>query len=140
MTMHLLDVNVLVALTNPQHIHHKRAHDWFATIDSWATTSMTEASFIRLMLNPHVAGGPIPTSHVLSVLSRLRALPGHHFLPDDSSLADPAIDITALIGHNQVTDMHLVNLAARHGAILATFDIGIEATLIGSDKKYVFVI
>ena len=26
----LLDVNVLVALFDPDHIHHELAHDWFA--------------------------------------------------------------------------------------------------------------
>jgi len=140
MMLYLLDVNLLIALTNPAHFHHHRAHTWFSTITSWATTSMTEASFVRLMLNPHVAGRQIPTHEVMSVLNGLRALPGHCFLPDDSTLADPVIDITALIGHNQVTDMHLVNLAARHGAILATFDAGIPATLVPADRRYVVVI
>ena len=26
----LLDVNVLVALFDPDHVHHELAHDWFA--------------------------------------------------------------------------------------------------------------
>ena len=138
--LHLLDVNLLIALTNTAHLHHNRAHAWFAAIDSWATTSMTEASFVRLMLNPHVAGRQVTTHEVMSVLHGLRALPGHRFLPDDSTLADPVIDITALVGHNQVTDMHLVNLAALHGAVLATFDAGIPATLIPADRRFVVVV
>jgi len=44
------------------------------------------------------------------------------FVPDDTSLADPAIDLIALSGYRQVTDLHLVNLAARHGLRLVTFD------------------
>jgi len=136
----LLDVNVLIALTNTTHLNHHRAHAWFATVQAWATTSMTEASFVRLMLNPTVAGRQVPTHEVMSVLNGLRALPGHHFLADDSTLADPVIDITALIGHNQVTDMHLVNLAARHGAFLATFDAAIPSTLVPADRQFVLVI
>jgi len=140
MMLYLLDVNLLIALTNPSHLHHQRAHAWFSTITSWATTSMTEASFLRLMLHPHVAGRSIPTAEVMSVLHGLRALPGHFFLPDDSTLANPVIDITALMAHNQVTDMHLVNLAAQHGGVLATFDAGIPATLALADRQFVAVI
>ena len=140
MMLYILDVNILIALTNPAHLHHQRAHAWFSAVTAWATTSMTEASFVRLMLNPHVAGRHIPTHAVMSVLNGLRTLPGHIFLADDSTLADPVIDITALVGHNQVTDMHLVNLAARHNAVLATFDAGIPATLIPADRRYVTVI
>lgn len=138
--LYLLDVNLLVALTNPQHVHHARAQQWFGNINLWATTSMTETGFIRLMLNPHVAGRQILAQEVLTVLSQLRSLPGHRFLADDTSLADPAIDTIGLVGRNQVTDMHLVNLAARHDAILATFDTAIPATLTGTDRQYVLVV
>ena len=39
--MHLLDVNVLVALFDPAHIHHEAAHEWFGTAGpaGWATRS-----------------------------------------------------------------------------------------------------
>ena len=30
MTIYLLDVNVLLALSDPMHIHHEAAHRWFA--------------------------------------------------------------------------------------------------------------
>ena len=30
MTTYLLDVNLLLALTDPMHIHHESAHRWFA--------------------------------------------------------------------------------------------------------------
>jgi predicted nucleic acid-binding protein len=35
----LLDVNVLVALFQPDHVHHELAHDWFAENrqTGWAT-------------------------------------------------------------------------------------------------------
>lgn len=56
---YLLDVNVLIALTNPNHIHHDAAHRWLAGVvghATWATTPLTEAAFLRLMLNPAVTG------------------------------------------------------------------------------------
>jgi uncharacterized protein len=30
MTTYLLDVNVLLSLSDPMHIHHEPAHQWFA--------------------------------------------------------------------------------------------------------------
>jgi hypothetical protein len=30
MTIYLLDVNMLLALSDPMHIHHEAAHRWFA--------------------------------------------------------------------------------------------------------------
>ena len=139
-TLYLLDVNVLVALTNPSHTHHHLAHEWFAKVDSWATTALTEAGFVRLMLNPRVTGQQLSTQTVLSTLSQLRAWLGWQFLPDDSSLADPVISTIGLIGHGQVTDFHLVNLAAKNGAVLATFDTAIPAALVGQDKTWVHLI
>lgn len=52
----------------------------------------------------------------------MRRASGHAFLPDDSTLADPAIDVAPLAGTKQVTDAHLLNLAARHAMQFATFD------------------
>ena len=50
----LLDVNVLVALFNPDHIHHDTAHDWFAEnhTDGWATCPITEQGVVRILANP----------------------------------------------------------------------------------------
>lgn len=43
----LLDVNV-VALFQPEHVHHDLAHDWFAAHrrDGWATCPVTEAGVV----------------------------------------------------------------------------------------------
>ncbi len=106
---YLLDVNVLVALTRADHVHHGRAHQWFDNVDSWATTALTKSSYLRLMLNPKVAGIDYRTIDVVMTLKGLRKLPGHHYVPDRTTLADGAIDLTALIGTKQVTDFHLVN-------------------------------
>jgi predicted nucleic acid-binding protein len=44
----LLDVNLPVALFDPDHIHHETAHDWFAenASDGWVPCSITEAGFV----------------------------------------------------------------------------------------------
>jgi len=133
----LLDVNILISLTNPSHVHHQRTHNWFNQVDNWATTPMTEVGFIRLMLNPIVAGVNLTTTEVLSVWRELTELPGHVRWSDDTTLAHPAIDLSGLVGHKQVTDFHLVNLAAQHSGVFATLDRAIIAVLVGSDRKFV---
>lgn len=137
---YLLDASVLVALTSREHVHHDRAREWFGAVSSWATTPLTEAAFVRLMLNPAVAGTQRSSEEVLGVLRALRARPGHEFLPDDSSLADARIELAGLVGHQQVTDLHLVNLAREHGMTLATFDARIGKALVSSDHALVALV
>lgn len=69
----------------------------------------------------------------LGVLHSLRSLPEHRFIPDDSSLAAAKISLMALAGSKQVTDLHLVNLAATRGAVLVSFDAGIAQALTAED-------
>ena len=137
---YLLDVNVLIALTSRGHILHQHAHQWFDGVESWATTPLTETAYVRLMLNPFVIGAELRAADVLAALATLRRWPGHVFIEDASSLAAPAIDLIGLRGQKQVTDAHLVNLAASHGAVLATLDTAIEAMLMPDDRHWVQVI
>jgi uncharacterized protein len=56
----LLDVNVLVALFDPDHVHHEAAHGWFAAnrAAGWATCPLTENGLIRVLSNPAYAVTP----------------------------------------------------------------------------------
>jgi len=63
-----------------------------------------------------------------ALLQRLVARPGHLFLVDDVPLVvDSHLSMNRVVTQAQVTDAHLVALARRHGARLATFDRTIEA-------------
>ena len=59
---------------------------------------------------------------------------------DASTLTDPLIDTAVLAGHQQVTDLHLVTLAAHHGAVLATFDGALTTWLAPADRRHVMLI
>jgi len=50
MPVHLLDVNVLIALGWPNHKHHASAHRWFSSIAAggWATCPLTQCAFVRI--------------------------------------------------------------------------------------------
>ena len=125
----------------PQHIHHTRAHAWFGSLaGSWMTTPVTEAGFVRLSTNPVVVTETIMMATALGMLSAMRSTGSHVFLPDDSSLAAPVIELSALATSREVTDAHLVNLAAASGATLATLDRRIERMLAPADRKFVTVL
>jgi hypothetical protein len=119
----LLDVNVLVALFDPHHIHHDAAHDWFADNRGagWATCPMTENGFIRVVSHSTYGLG----ERVESAAARLRAFcasGGHQFWRDAISLRDEIFDLSRAGGAKQLTDVYLLGLAANRKGRLATFD------------------
>lgn len=135
----LLDVNVLLALSWDQHIHHRVAHERFAGLDSWFTCSITETGLLRLLLTPAVVGRSVSGAEALGQLEAIRQVPGWGLLSDTSSLASPTVDTRVLMGRRQVTDLHLAGLAAAHGSRLATFDAGFRDALVPSDRGLVEV-
>lgn len=133
----LLDVNLLVALTWPQHVHHRRAHSWLTQYDGpWATTPLTETALVRLSMNPRVVERTVTGAEALELLARLRRVPAHRFVEDGSSLAQPRIDLRRLAGHAQVSDLHLINLCATAGYRLATLDRGLADALQLPDRRH----
>jgi len=139
----VLDVNVLVALAWPNHVHHEAARRWFEGNASpgWATCPLTESGFVRVSSNPVVPHAVTP-SEALALLGRLRELEGHTFLDDGVSLAaSPHVDRGRIVSHRQVTDAHLLAVARRHRARLATLDRGLQRALArGEDDPAVVLI
>ena len=121
----LLDVNVLIALIDPAHVHHDAAHEWFADHgrQAWATCPLTENGVLRIVGHVRYPNSPGTPAAVAQLMVDMRALPGHAFWPDDISLLDAEkLDLTRLLSSGQVTDSYLLALAAAHGGQLATFD------------------
>jgi toxin-antitoxin system PIN domain toxin len=121
----LLDVNVVVALFDPDHVHHELAHDWFAgqRAHGWATCPVTENGFVRVLSNPAYGHDALRPESVMKGLRRFLASGHHAFWPDTVSLADERLfDLTVASGHRQLTDIYLLGLAAKMKGCLATFD------------------
>jgi uncharacterized protein len=119
----LLDVNVVVALFDPNHIHHEPAHVWFAEhrAAGWATCPLTENGVVRVLSNPAYASVAERPQEVARRLTAFRASGHHEFWPDDVSICDTSLfGLTA--GHRQLTDVYLLGLATAHGGCLVTFD------------------
>jgi uncharacterized protein len=125
MTAFLLDVNVLIALIDPMHIHHTSAHQWFEVKGkrAWASCPLTENAVLRIVGNGRYPNSPGTPAAVAEALESLVSSPGHVFWPDDITLIDSRmIDVSRLLNCRQVTDTYLLALAYSHGGQFATFD------------------
>jgi len=131
MTIYLLDVNVLLALSDPMHIHHEAAHRWFAAKgqSAWATSPITENGFVRIASHPNYPNRPGHVPVMLAILPQFCAAEGHHFWPADISICE-LVQPDALITHTQITDVFLLGLAVHKGGKLATLDQRIAAVAV----------
>lgn len=143
MSRFLLDVNVLIALIDPTHVQHDRAHAWFAAKGrkAWATCPLTENGVIRIVGNPRYPSSPGSPAAVSELLSSFRRLPGHAFWPDDISLLDRAyVNAARLLDAGHVTDSYLLALARAHKGELATFDQRMSTESVTDGAKSLHVI
>ena len=140
----LLDVNVLLALSNPKHTHHEIAHDWFADHHErgWATCAITQNGFIRVLSNTAARAGIFRPAEVVDLLRRFCSAKEHVFWPEAVSLTDSTLFNASLIrGYRQVSDVYLLGLAKKMGGYLVTFDGGIPlSAVIGATRNTIAVI
>ena len=128
----LLDVNVLIALLDAEHVHHAQARMWLRdNVDAgWATCPITENGCVRVMAQPAYPN-PLPAALVADRLRAATATAHHRFWADDVSLVAPGIaDWSRVIGPRQLTDVYLLALAARRGGRFVTFDARIALTTV----------
>lgn len=125
MTRYLLDVNILIALYDGNHVHHNRAHVWFSQTGrhQFATCSMTQNGLLRIVGHPKYPAGPGTPLPILSFLEHMRGFPGFKFWTDENSITDPNLFIQdPFVSAAQLTDVYLLGLAVSHKGTLATFD------------------
>ena len=120
----LLDGNVLVALVIDSHVHHDRAHGWFATLkrDRFATCPLTEGTLLRVHMRSaadHSAGA------AWRALRTVADQPRHVWW--DGRVSFLSVPHRHLQGGAQVTDAWLAELARQQGGRLATLDSGLTA-------------
>ena len=124
MSRALLDVNVLLALLDADHVDHLRARWWLeAEIDDgWASCAITQNGFVRIVSQPRYPS-PISPAQALDLLGHACATPHHKFWPCAVSLLDTnTVDRERIHGPRQVTDAYLLALAVQHEGRFVTFD------------------
>jgi toxin-antitoxin system PIN domain toxin len=114
---YLLDVNVLLAAIWENHPQHSKAFTWLLEKDL-LLCPLTELGFLRISTNKKVVNAPMAKAREL--LEKFSKNPRAERILDD---------LPALNSHPkksaEVPDHYLADLAAKHGARLATFDHGI---------------
>lgn len=126
----LLDINILTALLWPTHEHHDVAHRWFSRrVDApWATCSLTQLGFVRIVSNPAFSRDALSPIEALALLGENLAHPAHEFWTDSLQVPPAVKGMEArLQSHKQLTDAYLLALAQRRKGVLATFDRGLRA-------------
>ena len=141
MTIYLLDINLLLALSDSMHVHHDAAHRWFAEIGkrAWATCPITENGYVRIVSHPNYPNRPGDVSTVLAILNLFCASKGHYFWAEDISLTT-LLQPDVVVTHNQVTDLYLLGLAVHNGGKLATLDRHIPGKAVRGGLKALEVI
>jgi toxin-antitoxin system PIN domain toxin len=138
---YLLDLNVLIALTDEEHQHHSVVQRWFDVNDrlNWGTCALTQAGFVRIMANPKVRGYTVKeATHLLSLLTQH---PRHIIWPIAGgwpAMTSPFED--RIFGHQQVTDAYLLGLAIQENGILVTLDRAISYLAAGPYGKNLLVL
>jgi toxin-antitoxin system PIN domain toxin len=126
----LLDLNILTALLWPAHEHHEVAHRWFGSRAGarWATCSLTQLGFVRIVSNPAFSGDALSPVEALALLAENLTHPRHEFWSDDIEVPAAVKGMEAVLqGYRQLTDAYLLALALRHKGVLATFDRGLRS-------------
>ena len=126
---YLLDVNALIALGFVNHQFHSRIVGWLRAENNPAilTCSITELGFVRILAQaPHYGFTVEEARELLLRLKRNPLLPLTR-IADNSGISElpPWVKTP-----RQVTDGHLVQLASKAEAVLATFDRGIPGVLL----------
>ena len=140
----LLDVNILVALFDPEHVHHAGAHEWLAENRrlGWATCPLSENGLIRVISHPKYPGRRTSVEDAVERLGRFRGSGEHTFWADSVSFCDSErLSLQHVLGHRQVTDVYLLALAVENGGRLVTFDRSIlPETVAGASSEHLEIL
>lgn len=139
----LLDVNVLVALHDREHVHHERAAQWFESNSEhgWASCPLTQNGCLRVMSQPGYSN-PLPLAVLSSMLQRSIATVFHQAWNDDISILDvKRFNHGHIHSPRQLTDLYLLGLAVRHKGRLASFDQRIPlSAVVGAKPAHVAIL
>jgi toxin-antitoxin system PIN domain toxin len=138
----LFDVNVLLALFQPDHLHFERAQTWWNANQQhgWASCPLTQNGFARI-ISQQPYPKPLPTAGAITRLAEQIERTDHVFWPDDISIADAAaFDRSGILGPNQITDAYLLALVVNHGGRLVTLDRNIPLRAVrGAEPQHLLV-
>jgi uncharacterized protein len=120
----LLDVNVLIALHDRDHVHDIQAAIWFETNVhlGWASCPLTQNGCLRIMSQAGY-GKAQPLSVLIEMLGQSTQSVFHETWPDDvSMLSAKHFNHQYVHSSAQITDLCLLGLAVKNNGRLVSFD------------------
>ena len=139
----LIDINMLIALFDAAHVHHKAAHSWMTRNRSlgWATCPITQNGCVRVMSQPQYPGR-LSVAEIVRRLAVAVAVEEHTFWPDSISLCDSSrFESDRILTPKALTDIYLLGLAQENGGRLVTFDRAIPlAAVSGAKARHLLVL
>ena len=138
----LLDINVLIALLDLDHSHHRDARNWLEREAKygWASCPITQNGCVRVMSQPSYPS-PLPAESVIARLRGATETSYHEFWPDDVSVLDESSILAERVhGPKQLTDIYLVALAVQHEGRLVTFDSTVPVSAVANARKQHLVV
>ena len=139
----LLDVDVLIAMLDSDHLHHGRARAWLRgnIKPGWASCPLTQNGCIRIMSQTGYPNA-LPAMAIAKRLAAATATTHHVFWPDAISMLDAGrIAWNAVLGARQVTDVYLLALAVQQGGRLVTLDRAVPLNAVpGAKTRHLVVI
>ncbi|MFT4289032.1 TA system VapC family ribonuclease toxin [Nocardioides sp.] len=138
-----MDVNVLLALLDVDHVQHAAARAWLLENEAagWASCALTENGFVRIISQSGYTN-PVPIRVAIERLVSAKATDHHRFWESGISLADKSlVDPKQVLAPSQVTDLYLLALAVRHGGRFATFDRQVPlGAVVGATPEHLVVL
>lgn len=139
----LLDVNILIALLDGNHIHHTLVTDWLSKniAAGWASCPITENGCIRILSQPNYPNS-VPAAQVAARLAEAAQHPSHVFWADSISMLNLAgLRWDNILGSRHLTDVYLLALAVQQGGCFVTLDRGTSlAAVTGALPEHLIVI
>ena len=134
----LLDVNVLVALLDSNHVHYRAVWNWFdeGAVTGWASCPITQNGLVRVLSQPSYPGG-ITVGAATEMLASACAEPQHEFWSCDISMLNESnVDRRRLHGHRQVTDVYLLALAVQRDGCFVTLDRAVPRSAVPGPRPH----
>lgn len=135
---YLLNINVLIALMDPNHTFHQLTHAWWNQDGRpWASCPITETGFIRIMTSTaYSKNSQLSVAYVKTLLSVFVLNTNHAFWPDHLSLRDEQeFKHTSILSSKHLTDLYLLAIATKNNATLVTFNQNISLSPVTSAKR-----
>lgn len=143
MKRYLLDVNALLALMDPSHIHHEPFHEWLEHKGkvTLLLCSHVENGVIRVASNPAYKNWLGSAAQVRTEVQNLIVdIQAERCARDVSLCDDRLLTSPNALTPSRVSDLYLLALAVANGAKFATFDTRIPAMAVADGARALEII